>query len=131
MAIISEATVDEEEEERTIAEPRPSTLPDLLAALLPPPELLPPPQDDRSLVSVYGLDAWQAGFERTVGELARLTDDQPETWSNPEDARALAFALSRWLPAEAAEEQEGWVLDVRVRSKVGGTHRRHLDHLQS
>jgi hypothetical protein len=123
MAIILEAAVGDEEQQ-TVARSTPSLLDDQLATLLPP-ELLPPPHDDRSLVSRDGLDTWRAGFERTVNQLTRLADEQPELWSSPKHAGALAFALSRWLPAEEAEEEEGWLLDARVRMKVKGTCRRH------
>lgn len=94
----------------------PPALPALVEALQPP-ALLPPPHDDRSFASLDGLDAWRSSFERTVDRLAELLEADV-AGLEPAAGEALAAALSRWVPAEAAEEQEGWVLEQRVRANV-------------
>lgn len=130
MAIILEAAVAEDEDrQQPIAKRGLSTIPDLLAALQPP-AWLPPPQDDRNLVSQDGIDVWRAAFEQAVDELTLLSGQQPKLWSSREHDEALVFALSRWLPAEAAEDQEGWILDRRVRTKLSGQRHMSLFSLQ-
>lgn len=92
------------------------TLQALLTSLQPP-HFVPPPHDDRTLVSSVALDSWRVSFERTVRQLELVLKAGSEE-AIGKQGEALAAALSRWIVATAAEEQEGWLLDQDLRSRV-------------